>query len=156
MSDVIDECSSSCWSRTSGAELLNTISYNYGKLADAAHCCSLQDNSNRLAVCTDKCIFIVNLNLNWPNACCGVTPAKFLTNQSKSVKGACQMDAWVQDMAENRNELLYVNLIKSIDKSKRVETVYKEFFSIEESFKRKPFYRSIRDMAQANQSAPNR
>jgi len=153
---VKDESSNGSWSKTTGIELLNTISYNYGKLADASNCCSLQENSNRLAVCTEKCIFIVNLNLNWPNASCGVTPAKFLSNQNKTVKGTFQIDSWVQDMAENRNELLYVNLIKSIDKSKRVETFYKEFFSIEESFKRKPFYRSIRDLAQANQSAPNR
>lgn len=47
-------------------ERLNSITYNYGKLVDSANCISFQKKSNRLAICTEKCIFILNLNLNYP------------------------------------------------------------------------------------------
>jgi hypothetical protein len=54
------------WDRIESTELLNTVKYNYGRLVDNLNCCSYQKNSNRLAICTDKSLFIVNLNFNWP------------------------------------------------------------------------------------------
>ncbi len=52
------------YQRTS--ELLNSVKYNYGKLTESHSFCSFQKNSNRLAICTEKSLIIVNLNLNWP------------------------------------------------------------------------------------------
>ena len=54
------------WSHVNSSELLNTVKYNYGKLTESSSFCSFQKNSNRLAVCTEKSLIIINLNLNWP------------------------------------------------------------------------------------------
>ncbi len=58
-SQITINCNKSC-------ELLNSVKYNYGKLTDSQSCCSFQKTSNRLAICTEKSLIIINLNLNWP------------------------------------------------------------------------------------------
>lgn len=54
------------WDKVESPELLNSVKYNYGKLVDSSNCCSYQKASNRLAICTEKALFIINLNHNWP------------------------------------------------------------------------------------------
>ena len=99
----------------------------------------------------------------------GVTPAKLRANYDKItakkspssgghsmpsdlVKSSFQIDAWAQDIIDNKNNLLSINLISSTGKSTAVEEIYRDFFKIEENFKRKPFHRQIRDLVDSNKT----
>ena len=137
------------------SELLNTIKYNYGKLNNS-NCVDLSSANNRLAVCTEKCVYILNLNMNWPQ-----TPSKYVANYKKLAskkspsstapnefaKQSFNMDSWLQDLQENKNELLFMNLIRNVIQSSRVESIYKEFINLEDTLKRKSFHRLIREQS---------
>lgn len=61
-----------------------------------------------------------------------------------------QIDAWIQDLIENKNEQIFINHIRSISKSSRVENVYKDFYQIEEIFKKKSFHKQMRELVASN------
>ena len=142
------------WPSAETTELINTITYyNYGKILNS-NCCDLS-NSNRLAICTDKCLFVLNFNLNWPSSIVNSSPAKFLnelnqTHQSTGTKSKpnAQIDSWIQDLIETRNEAFYVNIIRSVQRSKLVFKLYKNFFNTDEAqnYKRKSFNKQIKDV----------
>ncbi len=92
-----------------------------------------------------------------------MVPAKFRANYDKLTakktnasssgeftKSSFQMDAWQTDLIDNKNELIGINLIRSPGKSVAVENIYKEFYNIEENFKRKSFHRQIKDLVDSN------
>jgi len=134
-------------------ELLNTIKYNYGKLINS-NCADISEANNRIAICTEKCIFIINLNMNWPRPA-----AKYVANYRKlaekkntttkatieSTKQSFNIDSWIQDLQENKNELLFLNLIQNVIQSYKIENIYREFLSLKETIKRKSFHRLIRE-----------
>jgi hypothetical protein len=131
-------------------ELLNTIKYNYGKLGNSK--CADLSESNRLAICTDRCIYLINLNLNWPQPPTKysanykkLSKNKLETNNNNTAKQSFNIDAWLQDLNESKNELIYLNLIRNVAQSSRIESVYKELISIEDTLKRKSFHRLIRE-----------
>jgi hypothetical protein len=153
-------------------EHLNSLTYyNYGEVLSSN--CSDLSKSNRLALCTDKCIFILNFNFTWPLSVVNCSPAKFLNdlNQEPKIsqnistgpsalrntdKSKLQIDSWKRDLNEARNEAFYVNVIRSVKKSKAILDVYSSFFSIEEITKRhKSFYQNLIDMVSSKKSSDN-
>lgn len=101
----------------------------------------------------------------------GVVPAKFRANYDRLTskktgakttgsatsgeftKSSFQIEAWQTDLFENKDEFLSINLIRSPGKSAGVENIYREFFQIEENFKRKSFHRQIKDLVDSNKRA---
>jgi hypothetical protein len=144
-------------------EHLNSFTYyNYGEVSSAS--CSDLSKSNRLVVCTDKCILILNYNFIWPLSVVNCSPAKFLNdlNQEPKIsqnistgpsalrntdKSKLQIDSWKRDLNEARNESFFVNVIRSVRKSKSIFDFYMSFFNIEEITKRhKSFHQNLIDM----------
>ena len=144
-------------------EHLNSFTYyNYGEVLSAN--CSDLSKSNRLAICTDKCILILNYNFMWPLSVVNCSPAKFLNdlNQEPKIsqnissgpsalrntdKSKLQIDSWKRDLNEARNESFFLNVIRCVKKSKAILDVYLSFFNIEEITKRqKSFHQNLIDM----------
>ena len=154
-------------------ELLNALTYyNYGQLT-SVHCSDLSE-SNRLALCTDKCLFLLNFNFMWPLSTLNCSPAKFLndTNQEPSVckarstvsleaqasvmrnsdKSKLQIETWRHDLSDAQNEAFYVNVVCGLKKSQLILDVYMKFFDVEQIVEKKPksFHRILRDSVIAN------
>lgn len=145
-------------------EHLNSLTYyNYGDIT-SSNGCDLS-SSNRLALCTDKCIFILSYNFMWPLSILNCSPAKFLndlnqepkiTHSSSSAirnseKNKLQIDSWKRDLHDSKNEAFYLNIIRSIKKSQRILDVYLSYFSIDEVLKKsKSFHKNLTDMINLN------
>ena len=140
-------------------ELLNTLTYtNYGKFLNS-NCIDLS-NSNRFALATDKCIFILNLNLDWPSLIKNSSPFKFFNSantnsNTKQANQPIQLDSWIRDLNETKNESFYINVIRNINHSNKIHELYKNFYQLEEnqSNKRKSFNRQLKDVISKNKSA---
>lgn len=118
-------------------ELLNILTYhNYGLLSNADSIDLSQ--TNRLALCTDKAIFILNYNFEWPSIINNSSPFKFFFNNSKqttnSQKQPVQFETWLQDLAETKNESFYVNIIRSVQKSNLFSNLFNSFFQLKISY----------------------
>jgi hypothetical protein len=137
-------------------DLLNSLTYHYGYISNS-NCCDLS-LSNRLAIGTSKCLFILNLNLNWPSPITNTSPSKFIynynklnkskvsSNASSNVKNSnnssssltkqtIQLDSWTRDLYENRNESVYVNVIGFVEKSRQMHVIYKGYYKLSETCK---------------------
>jgi hypothetical protein len=146
------------WPISDFTELLNTMPYtNYGQFLNSN--CSDLSNSNRLALATNKCIIILNLNLDWPSLISNSSPFKFFnlnntTCGTKQLNQPIQLDSWIRDLNETRNESIYINVIRNINQSENIHQLYKKFYDLEENQlnKRKSFNRQLKDVISKNKS----
>jgi hypothetical protein len=139
---------------------LNSLTYNnYGRVI-CPQSCALS-RTNRLALGTEKCLYILNFNFEWPSKIKNSCPQKYLNKvlqdsinkrlpaASKANKPRAHIDNWLQELREYKNESLFINIIQYKLVSKVVQRLYKKFLFVEvgedaSGSKRKPFYKQMR------------
>ncbi|CAF0974565.1 unnamed protein product [Brachionus calyciflorus] len=115
-------------------ELLNNLTYqNYGILSNSNS--TDLSSTNRLAICTDKLIIIINQNLQWPSLLNNPSPFKFFLNDKKSQthnKQKVQLEQWIQDLIDSKNDSHFINIIRHVPKSTKHTQIFKQFFTLDE------------------------
>ncbi|RNA25451.1 hypothetical protein BpHYR1_034489 [Brachionus plicatilis] len=142
-------------------ELLNNLKYtNYGQVREPN---SIDMSlSNRLAICTDKCVVLLNQNFEWPSQLNNSSPFKFFLNQklqNDKNKQQIQIDEWIQDLNESKNETLSISVIRSVPKSDKFLNIFQKFQDLSEyrNFKNKSFQKQLQFMSKrsnANEIEP--
>ena len=138
-------------------ELINTLVYNNYGVIPNSRAVDLS-KANNLALATDKCLCIINYNFDWPSSLNHSSANKYFqksppaTKDSKSrskPQSIVYVDSWIQDLHESKNESFFVNVIRSVPKSRMFIDLNKQFFSLDElniKIKRKSFPNQIKDI----------
>ena len=137
-------------------ELLSSLVYsNYGRIANAS---SVNlSKANNLALATDKCLLLLNLNFDWPSSLNHSSAAKhFFQPKREDVRssssnkhephGLVFADSWIQDLHECKNEAFCVSVIRSVPKSRLFFDLNRQFFALDElgaKNKRKSYFRQV-------------
>lgn len=131
-------------------ELLNNLKYtNYGQVRESN---SIDISAtNRLSICTDKCLFILNQNFEWPSQLNNSSPFKFFIDHkthTEKNKHQVQIDEWIQDLNESKNETFYINVIRSVPKSESFLKIFIKFQDLAEykNSKHKSFQKQLQFM----------
>ena len=132
-------------------ELLSTLEYNnYGEILNSNAICL--SKSNCLALGTDKSLLLLNFNFEWPSNLNHSSAIKFFqtirTKTNTTQQNVANADSWIQDLHQCKSEAFYLNVIRSVPKSRQFFDLCKQFFSLDEvtlKNKRKSFSKQIRE-----------
>lgn len=141
-------------------ELLNSLTYyNYGHVSTSSSSsrCVHLSRTNRLALVTQKCLLIVNPNLEWPSKLKSSCAQKYLSepmlqyatssaNESSMLQRA-QLDTWLQDLRDSRNASFYLNVVSYTPRSPLLVQLYSSLANLEPNAhtnsRRVPFYKKM-------------
>ena len=144
-------------------EELNSITYensNYGQVWSSRSCHA--SRTNRVALATNRCLFVLNMSLEWPSKLKTSCAQKYLNRLSSSAaaeptgSNRMHIEQWIQDLRDVRNASFFANVITFAPRSTRLVDVYKRLLFADRiaecqvdgssgisSSKRKSFYQQM-------------
>lgn len=143
-------------------EELNSITYensNYGQVWSSRSC--HVSRTNRMALATNRCLFVLNMSLEWPSKLKTSCAQKYLNRLSSSAaeptgSNRMHIEQWIQDLRDVRNASFFANVITFAPRSTRLVDVYKRLLFADRiaecqvdgssgisSSKRKSFYQQM-------------